>query len=133
MQPTEQAQTTKNYSSHVTWRMNHHIERIEEQSHEIRLFGTDQQHNFDDCFDAVLIANGARSQLRPKAWVKVDQAYLWGAAWSIVPECLNLNPEILHQFYDRSKIMQAQTNRCYYLLFLLTWRWSVAIIILDYA
>ena len=28
-----------------------------------------------------------------------------GAAWSIVPECLNLNPEILHQFYDRSKIM----------------------------
>ena len=93
------------YSSHVTWRMNHHIERIEEQSHEIRLFGTDQQHNFDDCFDAVLIANGARSQLRPKAWVKVDQAYPWGAAWSIVPECLNLNPEILHQFYDRSKIM----------------------------
>ncbi|WP_293738098.1 NAD(P)/FAD-dependent oxidoreductase [uncultured Acinetobacter sp.] len=93
------------YSSHVTWRMSHHIERIEEQSHEIRLFGTDQQHNFDDCFDAVLIANGARSQLRPKAWVKVDQAYPWGAAWSIVPECLNLNPEILHQFYDRSKIM----------------------------
>ncbi|WP_420001590.1 FAD-dependent oxidoreductase [Acinetobacter sp. LF10] len=93
------------YSSHVTWRMSHHIERIEEQPHEIRLFGTDQQHNFDDCFDAVLIANGARSQLRPKAWVKVDQAYPWGAAWSIVPECLNLNPEILHQFYDRSKIM----------------------------
>ncbi|WAU73242.1 FAD-dependent oxidoreductase [Acinetobacter sp. TR11] len=93
------------YSSHVTWRMSHHIERIEEQPHEIRLFGTDQQHNFDDCFDAVLIANGARSQLRPKAWVKVDQAYPWGAAWTIVPECLNLNPEILHQFYDRSKIM----------------------------
>lgn len=93
------------YSSHVTWRMNHHIERIEEQPNEIRLFGTDQQHNFDDCSDAVLIANGARSQLRPKAWVKVDQAYPWGAAWSIVPECLNLNPEILHQLYDRSKIM----------------------------
>ena len=53
------------YSSHVTWRMSHHIERIEEQPHEIRLFGTDQQHNFDDCFDAVLIANGARSQLSP--------------------------------------------------------------------
>lgn len=93
------------YASHVTWRMSHNIEKIEEQPNEIRLFGTDQQHNFDDCFDAVLTANGARSQLRPKAWVKVDQAYPWGAAWSIVPECLNLNPEILHQFYDRSKIM----------------------------
>ncbi|WP_087543024.1 FAD-dependent oxidoreductase [Acinetobacter sp. WCHA29] len=93
------------YAGHVTWRMSHNIEKIEEQPNEIRLFGTDQQHNFDDCFDAVLTANGARSQLRPKAWVKVDQAYPWGAAWSIVPECLNLNPEILHQFYDRSKIM----------------------------
>lgn len=93
------------YASHVTWRMSHNIEKIEEQPNEIRLFGTHQQHNFDDCFDAVLIANGARSQLRPKAWVKVDQAYPWGAAWTIVPECLSLNPEILHQFYDRSKIM----------------------------
>lgn len=93
------------YASHVSWRMSHNIEKIEEQLNEIRLFGTHQQQKFDASFDAVLIANGARSQLRPKAWVKVDQAYPWGAAWSIVPECLNLNPEILHQFYDRSKIM----------------------------
>lgn len=56
-------------------------------------------------FDGLLIANGARSQLRPKAWVKVDKAYPWGAAWSIVPECQVLDSEILHQFYDRSKIM----------------------------
>ncbi|RZF52994.1 FAD-dependent monooxygenase [Acinetobacter halotolerans] len=93
------------YSNQVTWRMNHSIERIEERQNEVRLFGSSRQHNIDDCFDAVLIANGARSQLRPKQWVKVDQAYPWGAAWSIVPECLTLNPEILHQFYDRSKIM----------------------------
>ncbi|MCJ0828526.1 FAD-dependent monooxygenase [Acinetobacter sp. NIPH1876] len=93
------------YASHVTWRMGHSIERIQEQQNEVRLFGSQQQQNFDACFDAVLIANGARSQLRPQAWVKVDQAYPWGAAWSIVPECPTLDPAILHQFYDRSKIM----------------------------
>ncbi len=27
---------------------------------------------------AYFIANGARSQLRPKAWVKVNKAYPWG-------------------------------------------------------
>lgn len=93
------------YSSHVTWRMNHSIESIQESAHAVRLFGTHQQQKFDEHFDAVLIANGARSQLRPKAWVQVDQAYPWGAAWSIVLECPNLNPKILHQFYDRSQIM----------------------------
>ncbi|CAI3137666.1 FAD-dependent urate hydroxylase [Acinetobacter calcoaceticus] len=98
-------QKLSQYSSHITWRMNHTIERLEEHPNEIRVFGFNHTQKFDDCFDAVLIANGARSQLRPKAWVKVDQAYPWGAAWSIVPECLALNPQILHQFYDRSKIM----------------------------
>ncbi|MGN2485276.1 FAD-dependent oxidoreductase [Acinetobacter calcoaceticus] len=98
-------QKLSRYSSHITWRMSHTIERLEEHPNEIRVFGFNHNQKFDDCFDAVLIANGARSQLRPKAWVKVDQAYPWGAAWSIVPECLALNPQILHQFYDRSKIM----------------------------
>lgn len=98
-------QKLSQYSSHITWRMNHTIERLEEHPNEIRVFGFNHNQKFDDCFDAVLIANGARSQLRPKAWVKVDQAYPWGAAWSIVPECLALHPQILHQFYDRSKIM----------------------------
>lgn len=98
-------QKLSQYSSHITWRLNHTIERLEEHPNEIRVFGFNHNQKFDDCFDAVLIANGARSQLRPKAWVKVDQAYPWGAAWSIVPECLALNPQILHQFYDCSKIM----------------------------
>ena len=93
------------YSSHVTWRMGHRIDGLEELQSEVRIFGSCKHQFFDDCFDAVLIANGARSQLRPKAWVKIDQPYPWGAAWTIVPECLSLNPEILHQFYDRSNIM----------------------------
>ena len=93
------------YSSYVTWKMGHNIESIGELHNEVRILGSFKQQKFDDCFDAVLIANGARSQLRPKAWVKIDKPYPWGAAWTIVPECFSLNPEILHQFYDRSKIM----------------------------
>ncbi len=93
------------YANQITWCMGHSIDQVEERHNEVRLVGSYQQQSFDTCFDAVLIANGARSQLRPKAWVKVDQAYHWGAAWSIVPECNVLDPKILHQFYDRSKIM----------------------------
>lgn len=93
------------YANQITWCMGHSIDQVEEHHNEVRLVGSYQQQIFDTCFDAVLIANGARSQLRPKAWVKVDQAYPWGAAWSIVPECTVLDSEILHQFYDRSKIM----------------------------
>lgn len=93
------------YSSQVTWKMGHNIVSIEERHNEVRILGSFKQQKIDDCFDAILIANGARSQLRPKAWVKIDKSYPWGAAWTIVPECLSLNPEILHQFYDRSKIM----------------------------
>lgn len=98
-------QKLSEYSSQITWRMNHSVESFEEHTNEVRLFGMHQTHKFEARFDAVLIANGARSQLRPKAWVKVDQAYPWGAAWSIVPECQVLDSKILHQFYDRSKIM----------------------------
>ena len=93
------------YSSQINWKMGHGVDQIQESTHEVRIIGSYQQQKFDACFDAVLIANGARSQLRPQDWVKVDQAYPWGAAWSIVPECPVLDSEILHQFYDRSKIM----------------------------
>lgn len=61
-------------------------------------------------FDGVIIANGARSQLRPAAWVRLDKPYPWGAAWSIVPACTTLDSttlkqNILHQFYDSASIM----------------------------
>ena len=68
------------YSSQINWKMGHGVDQIQESTHEVRLIGSYQQQKFDACFDAVLIANGARSQLRPKDWVKVDQAYPWGAA-----------------------------------------------------
>ncbi|MFW2094739.1 FAD-dependent oxidoreductase [Acinetobacter sp. ULE_I057] len=93
------------YPDLITWQMNADIQKLEESIYEIRVLGTVNAESFDEVFDSVIIANGARSQLRPNAWVKVDQAYPWGAKWTIVPECLQLNTQILHQFYDRSKIM----------------------------
>ena len=93
------------YLELITWQMNADIQNLEESTDEIRVHGLINGERFDDVFDTIIIANGARSELRPKSWVKVDQAYPWGAKWTIVPECLDLDTEILHQFYDRSKIM----------------------------
>lgn len=95
----------REYPELITWQMNADIQRLDESTHEIKVFGTVNGETFDAVFDSVIIANGARSELRPKSWVKVDQAYPWGAKWTIVPECLTLDPQILHQFYDRSNIM----------------------------
>jgi 2-polyprenyl-6-methoxyphenol hydroxylase-like FAD-dependent oxidoreductase len=36
-------------------------------------------------FDAVLVANGTASRLRPSSLVKYDRQYPWGAMWSIRP------------------------------------------------
>ena len=56
-------------------------------------------------FDLVIVANGARSQLRPAAWTRLDKAYPWGAVWAIVPETTALDYHVLHQFYDGSSKM----------------------------
>lgn len=93
------------YPDLITWRMNTDVERYVEQPNHVMVYGNSAGENFAEQFDGIIIANGARSQLRPKAWVKIDQPYPWGAKWSIVPECLDLDPQILHQFHDRSKIM----------------------------
>ena len=95
----------REYSELIMWYMNTDIQKLEEKSNQVRVLGTKDGESFDQAFDTVIIANGARSTLKPKSWVKVDQAYPWGAKWTIVPECLVLDTQILHQFYDRSKIM----------------------------
>ncbi|WP_410210705.1 FAD-dependent oxidoreductase [Aquirhabdus sp.] len=56
-------------------------------------------------FDMVLVANGARSQLRPEVWTRLDQPYPWGAVWAIVPETTTLDYRILHQFYHGASRM----------------------------
>ncbi len=92
-------------SAHITWRMATDIEKIVDDGQQARLYGHDKAGQLDEAFDVVVVANGARSQLRPAAWVALDKPYPWGAAWTIVPECLTLNRQILHQFYYRSSTM----------------------------
>ncbi|MFU8927669.1 FAD-dependent oxidoreductase [Acinetobacter puyangensis] len=98
-------QTALTPSNQVQWCMQHDVINIRHTANEVILTGKYQQLPFEAAFDAVIIANGARSTLRPSQWVKLDRPYPWGAAWSIVPECPSLKQEILHQFYDRANIM----------------------------
>jgi 2-polyprenyl-6-methoxyphenol hydroxylase-like FAD-dependent oxidoreductase len=92
-------------SRQVNWRMGASIDRIIDRGAEARLYGQDRIGQFDATFDLIVVANGARSQLRPPEWLVLDRPYPWGAAWTIVPECLALDRQILHQFYDGSPIM----------------------------
>ena len=89
----------------VTWRMGVEVEKIEDCGAEARLYGHDKSGQCDAAFDLIIVANGARSQLRPVDWVLLDRSYPWGAAWTIVPECLVLDQQILHQFYHGSSVM----------------------------
>lgn len=89
----------------VTWHMGAQIQTLQQQQDSCVVTGLLNQQTFSTNFDLVIVANGARSQLRPKEWVKLDKPYPWGAAWTIVPECLVLDRQILHQFYDGANIM----------------------------
>lgn len=82
------------------------VEQIQQQGEKMLLNGfTRDEHAFKSSFDGVIIANGARSPLRPPSWVKLDKVYPWGAAWCIVPACTTLDSTILHQFYHGSHTM----------------------------
>ncbi|MCP5176939.1 MAG: FAD-dependent monooxygenase [Moraxellaceae bacterium] len=93
------------FEHHITWQMAADIRYVQPQQEGCVVSGTIKQQSFNSCFDVVIVANGARSQLRPQEWVKLDKAYPWGAAWTIVPECLALDTQILHQFYDGASLM----------------------------
>lgn len=47
-------------------------------------FSVDQQVH-RETFDAVLVANGSASRLRPQSLVRYDKQYPWGAMWLIRP------------------------------------------------
>jgi 2-polyprenyl-6-methoxyphenol hydroxylase-like FAD-dependent oxidoreductase len=77
-------QQLKHYN--VRWSMATAVRAvIDHQDHMQVHVSSDQTQNSVN-FDAVLVANGARSHLRPKAWTRLDQPYPWGAVWAIVPE-----------------------------------------------
>lgn len=61
-----------------------------------------------EAFDAVIIANGSASQLRPQSLVRYDCQYSWGAMWLIRPfteRLAALNKPQLQQRYDGSGVM----------------------------
>lgn len=89
----------------INWRMAHAVERVTQQAEGSLVTVSHQGETQDHVYDLALICNGARSQLRPDSWVKLDKAYPWGAIWAIVPECDCLDSSILHQFFDRAEIM----------------------------
>jgi 2-polyprenyl-6-methoxyphenol hydroxylase-like FAD-dependent oxidoreductase len=96
-------QQLKHYN--VRWSMATAVRAvIDHQDHMQVHVSSDQTQNSVN-FDAVLVANGARSHLRPKAWTRLDQPYPWGAVWAIVPETTSLDYRILHQFYHGSSRM----------------------------
>lgn len=95
----------REYPEHIHWYMGHDVHTLNEDSDEIHIKGQSNLGGFEAVFDVVIIANGARSSIRPEAWVKVNKPYPWGAKWIIVPECQEFNTQILHQFYDKSQTM----------------------------
>ncbi len=99
------ALSTQNFPQKINWHMGVQINSVQQQQGCCVVEGISNSQPFNTSFDLVIIANGARSHLRPKEWVKLDKAYPWGAAWTIVPECLSLDTQILHQFYDGANIM----------------------------
>lgn len=56
-------------------------------------------------FDAVLIANGSHSRLRPAAWTRYDRLYPWGAMWAIQPMVDSFAAPLLQQRYHRASQM----------------------------
>ena len=56
-------------------------------------------------FDAVLVANGSASTLRPTELVRYDRQYPWGALWSILPQAAPFDVPRLQQRYDGSHTM----------------------------
>ena len=99
------ASKAESYSNLIQWHTGYDVQSLDEQPNHICINGTSTSGHFQENFDLVILANGARSHLRPQHWVKVNKPYPWGAKWIIVPECQALDPQILHQFYDRSQTM----------------------------
>ncbi|MEC7120430.1 MAG: NAD(P)/FAD-dependent oxidoreductase [Pseudomonadota bacterium] len=90
----------------IQWEFGASVQRVTTQAtgasvQTLSLTGQMSQQNFD----AVLIANGAKSKLRPAAWVHLDRPYPWGAVWAILPECEQLDRHVLHQFYHGTQTM----------------------------
>lgn len=84
------------------------VNRIEDSGSEAIINFTRDGHAHREVFDAILVANGSASHLRPPALVRLDRQYPWGAMWLIRPltnDLSSLDKPYLQQRYDGSSIM----------------------------
>ncbi len=89
----------------VNWRMATEVTAVVDHHDHMQVDVLSEQIKQSLNYDMVLVANGARSHLRPKTWTRLDQPYPWGAVWAIVPETTDLDYRVLHQFYHGSARM----------------------------
>lgn len=84
------------------------VSAIEQTSREAVVSFRREAQTHREAFDAVLVANGSASKLRPPALVRYDRQYPWGAMWLIRPlteHLASLNLPHLQQRYDGSAVM----------------------------
>ena len=78
---------------------------VDTQAHQTLVTLEDNQRTDVLAFDAVLIANGSHSQLRPSDWTRYDRLYPWGAMWAMVPIAAPFDVPQLQQRYHRASAM----------------------------
>lgn len=90
--------------SDVSLRFSIDIQRYKPTTGGVELFTGSQrrQESSLGIFDAVIVANGSKSQLRPRGFC---QPYRWGAFWSILPDTGATPRDVLAQRYHRANRM----------------------------
>jgi 2-polyprenyl-6-methoxyphenol hydroxylase-like FAD-dependent oxidoreductase len=89
---------------HQRW-MGTQVEAVAERGNEVIVDFLRNGAREHAAFDAVLIANGSASTLRPPELVKYDRQYPWGALWTMLPQTPELDQPTLQQRYDSSHTM----------------------------
>ncbi|TDR31987.1 FAD-dependent oxidoreductase [Hydromonas duriensis] len=89
---------------HIVVKTGVEVDRFEQNEQRVRLF---TQQSMLGEFDALILADGTRSQLRSKMRVKQKiEPYPWGALWAILPTPLQQqNNRDLRQWYRGSRQM----------------------------
>lgn len=90
--------------AHQRW-MNTEVHELEQRGDEVLLTCVRDGEREQAAFDAVLVANGSASTLRPPELVKYDRQYPWGALWAILPITAELDVPVLQQRYQSSHTM----------------------------
>jgi 2-polyprenyl-6-methoxyphenol hydroxylase-like FAD-dependent oxidoreductase len=81
------------------------VSAVESRDDHARVSVTQNGETTSRTFDAVLIANGSHSQLRPAAWTRYDKLYPWGAMWTMLPMHDPFQVPLLQQRYRHAHEM----------------------------